>query len=104
MFELPEFVTLAKQFNDTLQGKTIRSGSLGNKPHKFVWYNRTHEEFTELTRGKTVGDARFTFLERIEDRRPDIFQTEPDENRERDRLTDQCQIHIHGGWPTSFEG
>lgn len=57
MFELPEFVTLARQMNDTLKGKTIRSGHLGNSPHKFVWYNRSHEEFTGLTRGKTIGVA-----------------------------------------------
>ena len=57
MFELPEFVTLARQINETLAGKTIRSGALGNSPHKFVWYNRTHEEFAALTAGKTVGAA-----------------------------------------------
>ena len=58
MFELPEFVTLAGQVNATLQGKTIQRGQLGNSPHKFVWYNRSHEEFETLTRGKTVGEAR----------------------------------------------
>lgn len=58
MFELPEFVTLSRQFNDTLKGKRIRKGSLGNSPHKFVWYNRTHEEFERLTRDKTVGEAK----------------------------------------------
>lgn len=58
MFELPEFATLAKEINATLSGKTIRSGHLGNTPHKFVWYNRTHEEFEKLTKGKTIGEAR----------------------------------------------
>lgn len=58
MFELPEFITLARQINETVTGKTIRRGSLGNSPHKFVWYNRTPEEFTRLTAGKTVGAAR----------------------------------------------
>jgi len=43
--------------NDTLKGRTIRSGQLGNSPHKFVWYNRTHDEFERLTKGKTVGEA-----------------------------------------------
>ncbi|MEW6717547.1 MAG: DNA-formamidopyrimidine glycosylase family protein [Chloroflexota bacterium] len=57
MFELPEFVTLAKQINDTLKGKTILRGRLGNSPHKFVWYNRSHEEFEQLTKGKTVEKA-----------------------------------------------
>lgn len=66
MFELPEMVNLARQMNDTLQGKTVKRGQLGNSPHKFVWYNRTHEEFERLTQGKTVGEARskgrFLFL------------------------------------------
>ena len=57
MFELPEFVTLARQINETLPGKTIREGNLGHTPHKFVWYNRGHEEFERLTKGKTVGQA-----------------------------------------------
>jgi formamidopyrimidine-DNA glycosylase len=57
MFELPEFITLARQMDETLTGKTIRRGSLGNSPHKFVWYNRTPDEFALLTEGKTVGRA-----------------------------------------------
>lgn len=57
MFEIPELVTLAKQMNEALKGKRIRRGQLGNSPHKFVWYNRRHEEFEELTRGKTIGDT-----------------------------------------------
>ena len=57
MFELPEFVTLAKQINDTFKGSVIQQGHLGNTPHKFVWYNRTPEEFERLTTGKTIGQA-----------------------------------------------
>ena len=57
MFELPEVVTLARQINESLTGKIIRTGSLGNSPHKFVWYNRSHEEFARLTKGKTIGEA-----------------------------------------------
>lgn len=58
MFELPEVATLARQMNEVLVGKRIRRGQLGNSPHKFVWYNRTHEESGRLTKGKTVGAAR----------------------------------------------
>jgi formamidopyrimidine-DNA glycosylase len=57
MFELPEFATLAKQMNNTLKGKTIKSGHLGNTPHKFVWYNRSHDEFERLIKGRTIGEA-----------------------------------------------
>jgi formamidopyrimidine-DNA glycosylase len=58
MFELPELLTLARQINETLKGKTIRRGQLGNSPHKFLWYNRSHKEFDRLTKGKRVGEAR----------------------------------------------
>ncbi len=57
MFELAEFITLAKQVNETLEGKIIAEGHLGNSPHKFVWYNRKPEEFAALTAGKRVGWA-----------------------------------------------
>ena len=57
MFELPECVILANQINETLQGKIIQSGSLGNSPHKFVWYNQSQDEFTTLTKGKAIGEA-----------------------------------------------
>jgi len=57
MFELPECVVLANQINETLKGKTIQRGSLGNSPHKFVWYNRSPDEFAKLTKGKKIGEA-----------------------------------------------
>lgn len=67
MFELPEYITMANQMNESLKGKTIIKGVLGNKPHKFVWYNRPHDEFEKLTKGKTIGEAkvkgRWLFIE-----------------------------------------
>ena len=57
MFELPECVTLTRQMNETLRGKAVQRGRLGNSPHKFVWYNRKPAEFEKLTRGKKVGKA-----------------------------------------------
>jgi len=58
MFEIPETVNLARQMNATLKGKTIQSGHLGNSPHKFVWYNRTPQEFEKITQNKQVGETR----------------------------------------------
>jgi formamidopyrimidine-DNA glycosylase len=58
MFELPEIITLAGQVTETLRGRKIKKGQLGNTPHKFVWYNCSHEEFSRLTKGRTVGSAR----------------------------------------------
>lgn len=57
MFELPEMITLARQINETLSEKTIPAGHLGNKPHKFVWYNHSHADFARLTAGKRIGAA-----------------------------------------------
>ena len=57
MFELPECVNLTRQMNETLRGKTVECGRLGNSPHKFVWYNRKPAEFERLTKGKKVGKA-----------------------------------------------
>ena len=57
MFELPEYLTIAGQMNKTIRGKQVSEGSLGNSPHKFVWYNRKPAEFAELVKGKTVGAA-----------------------------------------------
>lgn len=57
MFEIPEILTLCSQINETLSGKVVQKGSLGNSPHKFVWYNRSPAEFADLTLGKTVGQS-----------------------------------------------
>ncbi|MGB3716648.1 MAG: DNA-formamidopyrimidine glycosylase family protein [Candidatus Promineifilaceae bacterium] len=57
MFELPECITLAGQMNETIKGKRIISGNLGNSPHKFVWYNRSEDEFAQLIEGKSIGDS-----------------------------------------------
>jgi formamidopyrimidine-DNA glycosylase len=58
MFELPECATLARQMAESLRGKTVKHGRMGNSPHKFVWYNRESAEFERLSRGKIVGAAR----------------------------------------------
>jgi len=58
MFELPEYMHLAAQIQERVSGKTVQEGTLGNSPHKFVWHNRSPEEFAELVRGRTVGAPR----------------------------------------------
>jgi formamidopyrimidine-DNA glycosylase len=55
VFELPEYLTFARQIESSLRGKRVARGQLGNSPHKFVWYNRKPAEFEKLTRGRTVG-------------------------------------------------
>ena len=56
MFELPEVTVLARQMNETLRGKTVRTGNLGNSPHKFVWHNVGEEAFAARVAGKVVGE------------------------------------------------
>ena len=57
MFEIPEYVTIARQMTDSLAGKRITQGSLGNSPHKFVWYNLDPAEFAATVKGQVVGKA-----------------------------------------------
>jgi formamidopyrimidine-DNA glycosylase len=58
MFEISECIVLARQMGETLAGKVIVTGGLGNSPHKFVWYNRKPDEFAALVKGKRVREAR----------------------------------------------
>ena len=57
MFEMPEYNTLARQLTDTVTGKKIKGGHLGNSLHKFVWYNCKPDEFESLISGKYMGKA-----------------------------------------------
>ena len=63
MFELPELTTIARQMNEVLTGRIVREGLLGNTPHKFVWYDRTRDEFTRLTRGEARARGKWLFLD-----------------------------------------
>jgi formamidopyrimidine-DNA glycosylase len=55
MFEIPEYVTIASQMAESLSGRRISSGSLGNSPHKFVWYNLRPADFSAKVKGKFIG-------------------------------------------------
>lgn len=57
MFELPEMEVLSRQINESLAGKVIQRGELSNSPHKFVWHNLSHAEFSQRVTGKRVGQA-----------------------------------------------
>ena len=52
MFELPERMIITNQMEQYITEKRIRHGQLDNTPHKFVWYNRKHDEFTALIPAK----------------------------------------------------
>ncbi|MDH6313478.1 formamidopyrimidine-DNA glycosylase [Parabacteroides sp. PFB2-10] len=54
MLELPEVITLSRQANDTLKGKTITQVFNATKPHKFTFYNSDPLEYGKLLTGKTI--------------------------------------------------
>lgn len=54
MLELPEVVTLSKQANEVLTGKTVTQVFNATKPHKFTFYNSDPMEYGKLLVGKTI--------------------------------------------------
>jgi formamidopyrimidine-DNA glycosylase len=59
MIELPEALTLARQFNDELKGKIIASGIRGSSPHKFAFTGKHNDhEFASIIREKEMGISR----------------------------------------------
>ncbi len=57
MIELPEAHVLAKQSNEILKGKNVKSGVAGLSPHKFAWFFGEPSEYDKRLKGKTVGTA-----------------------------------------------
>ena len=63
MLELPEVITLSKQVNNALSGKTITQVFNATKPHKFTFYNGNPSEYGKLLVGKTI--LSFKYLQPI---------------------------------------
>jgi formamidopyrimidine-DNA glycosylase len=57
MIEMPEATTLARQMNENLAGKTFAHFSRGNLTHKFLWLNKSAEEYDAFLAGKQVTGA-----------------------------------------------
>ncbi len=57
MIELPEAVVIARQWNETLQGKRIACAVAAQSPHKFAWYTGDPAEYNQRLAGKVVGTA-----------------------------------------------
>lgn len=58
MIEMPEAMTIARQMDETLTGKTFRHFERGSLVHKFLWLNKSAEEYDAFLAGKQVTDAR----------------------------------------------
>ncbi len=57
MIELPEAESIAKQLNDTVKGKKIKSVIANTSPHKFAWFFGDPREYDGRLRGKTISNA-----------------------------------------------
>lgn len=57
MIEAPEALYLSEQLNHTVRGKLIIDVITKHTPHKFAWFYKHPETYTELLVGKSVGDT-----------------------------------------------
>lgn len=57
MLELAEAVTLARQMNETLVGKTIAFSRANASPHKFAFYQGDPETYPDKLRNQAIGEA-----------------------------------------------
>ncbi len=57
MLEMPEAVTIARQMQQTLNGKIFQSFTRGSLTHKFLWLNKPAEEYDKLLAGMPVTGA-----------------------------------------------
>ena len=58
MLELPESYTIAKQINETLQGKIISYVELLHTPHKFAWVTSEQGSVEDHLEGQTIEGAK----------------------------------------------
>jgi formamidopyrimidine-DNA glycosylase len=58
MIEMPEAMTIARQMDETLTGKTFQHFGRGELTHKFLWLNKPAEEYDAILAGKQVTSAR----------------------------------------------
>ncbi|MDD3052252.1 MAG: endonuclease VIII [Candidatus Cloacimonetes bacterium] len=58
MLEIPEVVTIAKQLNEAVRGKTINKVIAGYTEHKLAWYNGKPEQCSDWLNNKVIGETR----------------------------------------------
>ncbi|UWG96445.1 endonuclease VIII [Dehalobacter sp. DCM] len=57
MIEIPESTTIARQLNDTVRGRTIRSVTANASPHKFAFYHGDPVDYSTLLGHQVIGDS-----------------------------------------------
>jgi formamidopyrimidine-DNA glycosylase len=67
MLELPEVLTLSKQLDHELKGRTIASAGRGNSPHKFAFFKPSEEDVSTTLAGRKVaavrGDGKYIYVD-----------------------------------------
>jgi formamidopyrimidine-DNA glycosylase len=67
MLELPEVLTLSRQLDRELRGKTIASAGRGNSPHRFAFFKPSEQEIAKaLVRRKVDavrGDGKYIYFD-----------------------------------------
>jgi formamidopyrimidine-DNA glycosylase len=58
MLELPEVLTLSRQLDRELRGRTIASASRGNSPHKFAFFKPSEREIAKTLARREIGAVR----------------------------------------------
>jgi formamidopyrimidine-DNA glycosylase len=57
MLEIPESLTVAKQLNDTVRGRTVRRVLANTSPHKFAFFNGDPAGYDALLSDREIGDS-----------------------------------------------
>jgi len=67
MLELPEVLTLSRQLDRELKGRTIASAGRGNSPHKFAFFKPSEQEISKTLARKKVdavrGDGKYIYFD-----------------------------------------
>jgi formamidopyrimidine-DNA glycosylase len=67
MLELPEVLTLSRQLDRELRGRTIASAGRGNSPHKFAFFKPSEQEISKTLIRKKVdavrGDGKYIYFD-----------------------------------------
>ena len=57
MLEIPEAITIARQLETTLTGKTVQQAIAAASPHKFAWYHGDPADYPARLLGNAFDSA-----------------------------------------------
>lgn len=57
MIEIPESISVARQLDDTIKGKKIKSVCANHTPHSFAWYYGDPNDYNALLAGKCIDSS-----------------------------------------------